>query len=202
MNQPVVRKSRNARVAFIALAAVLGGYAVAFGHATVSPKTSPAGGRERYTIRVPNERMVPTTRVEIQFPPSIRVTSFYETPGWKLEIVRDTAKRIAGAIWTGSLAPERTVEFSFGGVNPKDPAEIHWPILQKYADGEDANWTGPVGSDRPASVTVISAPVAAAAVDSTSTKAPASSTPWISYAALGLSVISLGIALRGGGKSA
>src|SRR6185436_12919266 len=166
-------------------------YAAAFGHATVSPKTSAAGGRERYTIRVPNERMVPTTRVEITFPPAIRVTSFYETPGWKLEIVRDSAKRIAGAIWTGSLAPERTVEFSFGGVNPKDPTEIHWPILQKYDDGEDANWVGPVGSDRPASVTVISAPAAAAAVDTTSSKAPAGPSPWISYAALGLSVISL-----------
>jgi hypothetical protein len=112
---------------------------------------------------------------------------------------RSTTRR--GAIWTGILAPEHTVEFSFSGVNPKDPTEIHWPVLQKYADGEDANWTGPAGGDRPASVTVISAP-ATAASDTTSSKAPASSPNLISYAALGLSVISLGLALRRSGKPA
>jgi uncharacterized protein YcnI len=187
---------RRAITALLALALLVGSSAVALGHAVVFPKASVAGGRERYTIRVPNERTVPTVRVEIQFPPSVRVTSFYDTPGWRLEIVRDSAKRIAGAVWTGSLPVEHTVEFSFSAVNPKDAMEIHWPVLQKYADGEEANWTGPAGSDRPASVTVISVPDSANASGTALPGSDGTPSPWISYAALGLSVVSLGLALR------
>jgi uncharacterized protein YcnI len=195
-----VQKFGALRGALITIALLLGGYAVAFGHAVVYPKASAAGGRERYTIRVPNERTVPTVRVEIQFPPTVRVTSFYDTPGWKLEVVRDSAKRISGAIWTGSLPPERTAEFSFSATNPKEPTEIHWPVLQKYADGEDANWTGPAGSDRPASVTVVR-DASTAAADTTRMLPAGGASPLIAYAALGISIISLGIALRGGSRS-
>jgi uncharacterized protein YcnI len=194
------RRRSRFPVALIAVALLAAAHATAFGHAVVYPKTSVAGGRERYTVRVPNERTVPTTRIEIQFPPAMRVTSFFETPGWKLEIVRDSTKRITGAVWTGSLPAEHTVEFSFSGVNPADPTEIRWLVLQRYANGEDADWTGPAGSDRPASSTTITA-----APDTAGASAPPgtphTSSPWIAYAALGLSVISLGVALRGSGKA-
>jgi hypothetical protein len=87
------------------------------------------------------------------------------------------------------LPPERFVEFPFVATNPKDPTEIHWPIIQVYADGERAEWTGPAGSKRPASSTNVTAVVDAA-------KAPGGTSPMVAYAALGLSVVSLGLALR------
>jgi uncharacterized protein YcnI len=190
--------SARARVmtfAAIACAVALIAPVLGWAHAVVYPKNSAAGARERYTIRVPNERAVPTTRVEITFPASIRVSGFLDVPGWKLEVVRDSAKVIRGAVWTGSLGVERFVDFTFAASNPKEPGEITWPVLQTYADGELASWTGPKGSDRPASSTIITAPPPPA--DSMmALPGGGGPSPWLTYAALGLSVISLGLSMR------
>lgn len=182
-------------IAVMAIVLTLGVHALALGHAVVWPKTSTAGGRERYVIRVPNERNVSTTRVEIQFPADVRVTGFIDVPGWRLEVVRDSAKRITGAVWTGDLPPERFAEFTFTATNPKDATAIVWPVLQRYADGENADWTGPAGSTRPASSTTLAA-VSAMTDSGAAAPAPQPANQWISYAALGVSILSLGIALR------
>lgn len=189
----------------MAIVLTLGVHALALAHASVWPKSSTAGARERYTIRVPNERNVATTRVEIRFPAGVRVSSFIDVPGWQLEIVRDSAKRISGAVWTGNLPPERFAEFTFAAANPTDATEIRWPVLQRYADGENAEWTGPAGSKSPASVTTLAAGGAVAAVDpaagavtaaDAAAPVPKPANNWISYAALAVSILSLGIALR------
>ena len=160
-----------------------------FGHAVVYPKASTVGAYEKYVLRVPNEKDVATTRVEIRFPADLRVSSFSDVPGWQLEVLTDSAKRIIGAVWTGTLAPHRFVELPFVAANPKAAATLVWPVFQTYAGGEKVEWTGPQGSKTPASSTSIAAAVAPAA----ETRAPS---PLISYAALGLSVLSLGLALR------
>jgi hypothetical protein len=129
--------------------------ASASAHAVVYPKVSKQGGYEKYVLRVPNEKDVATTRVEIRFPADMRITSFTDVPGWQLEIQRDSAKRIIGAVWTGNLPPERFVEFPFVAANPKKDVVISWPAFQTYASGERVDWVGPEGSKHPASVTTI-----------------------------------------------
>jgi uncharacterized protein YcnI len=177
------------RVVAATIALVLAIPAVALAHAVVYPRASTPGAYERYVLRVPNERNVPTTRVEIRFPGDVKVSSFSDVPGWHLEVVRDSAKRIVGAAWTGSLAPERFVEFPFIAVNPKTNIKIHWPAYQTYSSGERVEWTGDEGTKTPASVTTIS-PNAGAAATSSST------TLFIAAAALLLAFISLGLAIR------
>jgi hypothetical protein len=162
-----------------------------FGHAVVYPKASTPSAYEKYVLRVPNEKDVATTRVEIRFPADLRVSSFGDVPGWQLEVLTDSAKRIIGAVWTGTLAPHRFVELPFVAANPKTATTLVWPVFQTYGAGEKVEWTGPAGSKTPASSTVI-APVAAAEAV---VAAPAPS-PMISYAALGLAVVALGLALR------
>jgi uncharacterized protein YcnI len=130
---------------------------IASAHATVSPTTSSVGAYERYVLRVPNESDAPTTKVEITFPADVRVISFADVPGWALQARMDSTGRALSAMWTGSLPPERFVEFPFIAVNPKASTHISWPVVQTYADGQRVEWTGPQGSDSPASVTVISA---------------------------------------------
>jgi uncharacterized protein YcnI len=180
------------RIAVVTSALLLAVYSLGLAHAVVYPKASTTGAHERYVIRVPNERNVPTTRVEITFPSDVRVSSFSDVPGWNLEIVRDTAKRIVGAVWTGSLPPERFAEFPFVAANPKTAGSITWPVIQTYADGERAEWTGPADSKRPASLTTL------AVASSSTTGAPTSSggINWVSAAALGMAVLSLGLSLR------
>ena len=80
-----VKRTRCRRAA-LGAAATAGILAVAvptlsWGHAVVFPRQSTTGGYEKYVLRVPNEKAVATTRVEIHFPAGLRVTSFADLPG-------------------------------------------------------------------------------------------------------------------------
>ena len=167
---------------------------VANAHAVVYPATSTPGAYEKYVLRVPNEKTVPTTRVELRFPAGLRVVSFGDVAGWQLETVTDSARNIVAAIWTGTLQPSRFVELPFIAVNPRADARLVWPAFQTYADGERVEWTGPADGDRPASATTIAAPVAA--MSSTGTLPT-----WLAAGALLLALVSLGLALRPGSRA-
>jgi uncharacterized protein YcnI len=165
----------------------------AFAHAVVYPRNSEAGAYEKYVLRVPNERDIATTRIEIRFPRSVRVISFADVPGWSLEIISDSAKRITGAAWTGSLAPQRFVEFPFVAVNPQSAVRLVWPAFQTYSTGERVDWTGHEDAKLPASVTTVMVRPGGSA--------GAALALWVCIAALILSVAGLAFALRPEGSS-
>jgi uncharacterized protein YcnI len=104
-------------------------------------------------LRVPNEKGSTTTRIEIRFPDGARVISFSDVPGWQVAPVLDSAQRIVGAVWTGTLPPQRFVELPFIAVNPKAPTRLVWPVFQTYSDGERVEWTGAPETKAPASFT-------------------------------------------------
>lgn len=174
---------------FIIIAALLVP-SIALAHAVVFPKTSAPGAYEKYVLRVPNERDTPTTRVELHFPSGLRVVSFGDVAGWKLQVLTDTAQRITGAVWTGALPKERFVEFPFVAVNPKDSTSLAWPTIQTYANGERVDWTSPdTASKTPVSSTLIA--------DTTPKPIKVSRTSlYISLVALMFALTSLGVALR------
>jgi uncharacterized protein YcnI len=161
--------------------------AVTLAHAVVYPERSTPGTYEKYVLRVPNEAGVPTTRVEIRFPPEVRVISFADVPGWTLAVESDTGGRVTAAVWTGSLPSRRFVEFPFMAVNPRNEARLEWPVYQTYADSVRIDWTGPEDSDRPASSTLIVATEGAARSGWAITFAAA---------ALAFSLVAVGLARR------
>jgi uncharacterized protein YcnI len=164
--------------------------AIAFAHAVVYPKTSTPGAYEKYVLRVPNERDVPTLKVELHFPIGLRVVSFSDVPGWKLQVLTDSAQRIIGAVWTGVLPKERFVEFPFVAVNPKDSTSLAWPTYQTYEGGERVEWTSPdTASKTPVSATLIADATAKPAVESRTSL-------YLSVLALFFSLTALGVALR------
>lgn len=156
---------------------------VASAHAVVSPKTSVPGRFEMYTLRVPCEKDVATTRVEIHFPAGMRVVSFEDVPGWQLQIITDSTKAVTGAVWTGTLLPKHFVEFPFEAGNPKTATRVAWPVYQTYANGERVEWTGPEHTKTPAPVTSIE-PVGIGTTD------------WLAGGALLLALTSLGLTMR------
>ena len=175
--------------AVVPLLAILVAPSIVFGHAVVFPKTSAPGAYEKYVLRVPNERDVPTIKVEIRFPESLRVVSFEEVAGWKLQVLADSTQRITGAVWTGLLPKERFVEFPFVAVNPKDSASVTWPTYQTYEGGERVEWTGPDSSYTPVSSTLI--------VDATPVPVKVSRTSlYVSIIALLFALTSLAVTLR------
>jgi uncharacterized protein YcnI len=189
-NSRTSTRSPQAIRAILLLVAILAAPSIVFAHAVVFPKTSTPGAYEKYVLRVPNERDVPTIKVELHFPEGLRVVSFGDVPGWNLQVQTDTAQRVTGAVWTGVLPKEHFVEFPFVAVNPKDSASLAWPTFQTYQGGERVEWTSPdTASKTPVSTTVISDPtVVPVKVSRTSL--------YISIIALLFALTALGVALR------
>ncbi|MDB4871354.1 MAG: nuclear export factor [Gemmatimonadales bacterium] len=163
---------------------------VAWARAVVFPRTSAPGAFEKYSLRVVNERDVPTIRVEIRFPEALQVISFGDVPGWKVQILRDSAQRIRGAVWTGALEKQHFVEFPFLALNPKDSTSLSWPTYQTYQGGEIVEWTSPDTASRtPVSSTLVA--------DTTPPPIKVSRTSlYISIIALLFALTALGVALR------
>ena len=122
----------------------------AYGHVTIQPKQSIAGAAETYTMRVPTEKFVPTVRVEVEFPPTLNVSSFESKPGWKIEEKKDASGKLVGAILTGSIPTGESTLFSFKAQNPTEEGTLSWKVIQVYEDGSKSEWTGAQGSRTPA----------------------------------------------------
>lgn len=142
------------------VAALIGAVALlaagaASAHVTVWPRESVQGARERYTVRMPNEKQVDTVRVEAVFPDDVLVSAFEQKPGWDLEIKRAADGRIIGAVWTGKLPPAQFVEFGVAARNSKTATSLAWKFLQTYEGDVKVEWTGAPGSNTPASVVTL-----------------------------------------------
>jgi uncharacterized protein YcnI len=128
---------------------------LAFGHIRIYPTESTYGAREKYTMRVPNEKQVACIRIEGEFPAELKVYDFEFKPGWKIDFKKDDTGKIIGAVWTGKMAPYEFVEFGMLGLNPKEGSSLVWKFVQYYDDGSKEEFTGPVGSFRPSPVTTL-----------------------------------------------
>jgi uncharacterized protein YcnI len=161
-------------------------------HAVVFPSEAPPGAYQKYVLRVPNERGVPTNQISIVFPGVLRVISFEEVTGWQLETTStDGGATFTAATWTGSVAVGRFVEFAFIGVNPQEATTLKWDVIQTYADGEAVSWSGPPDSSTPASLTRVRAPEG----DLDKAGSPGSGIV-LGGLALVLALVALGLALR------
>ena len=132
------------------------GAIVASAHVVVLPRETTAGANQKYTMRVPTEKAIPTVRIEAEFPSAIQIISVEEKAGWKIELKKDSSGKTVGATWSGStIAPHDIAEFGFSARNPEQETELAWKIVQIYEDGTRSEWTGPRGSRTPASITVV-----------------------------------------------
>jgi len=131
---------------------------VVFAHVTIWPKESAPGAREKYTMRVPNEKQVNSIRVEGEFPAELKLYDFEFKPGWKIDFKKDDKGNIIGATWTGTLAPYEFIEFGMLGINPKEGTSLVWKFVQYYDNGTKEEFTGPIGSKYPSPVVTLKAP--------------------------------------------
>ena len=127
----------------------------ALAHIRILPAESSPGAREKYTMRVPNEKQVATIRIEGDFPSGVNVYDFEFKPGWKIDFKKDDKGKIVGAVWTGKIVPYEFVEFGMLGLNDKDSPSLVWKFTQYYEDGSKEEFTGPAGSRLPSPVTTL-----------------------------------------------
>jgi len=137
-------------------------WGIALAHIRIFPAESILGAREKYTMRVPNEKQVTTVRIEGEFPKELQIYDFEFKPGWKVDIKKDADGHIVGATWTGTIGPYEFVEFGMLGINPKQGDTLVWKFVQYYADGKKEEFTGPAGTFYPSpTVRLKPAPVGA-----------------------------------------
>ncbi|MCL6517676.1 YcnI family protein [Alicyclobacillus sp.] len=197
------------------------GMPAAWAHVTVSPPSSTVGAWEKYTMRVPTEKDVPTVKVVLKIPAGVTFEQYEPVPGWTVKETKDASGRVTQVTWSagaGGILPGQFQEFSFIGKNPGQSGDVAWDAYQYYQDGSIVEWTGQPGTDTPHAVTQIlaSAPAGqgqpaagatsgradssnAAAQPSTQTGASAgkASVGWpgvVSGIALVLSLVALGLA--------
>ena len=145
-------------VAAVAAALFLGGGSAAYAHIQVLPTVVAPLDAVKFTLIVPGESEAQTTKVELQLPPNLLPFAWEDVPGWKREIVPgDDPLSLGNVIWTGKLAPDGFVEFSFLAGTPEEAGELSWKAIQTYDDGTAVRWVGPPGSEEPAAVTIVDA---------------------------------------------
>ena len=128
------------RTTISALALALLLPATAFAHLTVRPAQARPGAEETYTMRVPTEKAVATTSVELEVPEGVTIVKVANVEGAKHE-EKKTGERITMIVWTGEIKPQAASTFTFTAKNPASGEKITWKIQQKYADGTVSNWT-------------------------------------------------------------
>jgi uncharacterized protein YcnI len=128
-------------------------------HVIVVPAEAPPAVVQRYSLLVPSEKSIPTTRVEVQFPDGLQVAEVEAIPGWRATTHKDREGRILSAIWDGgSIPPGQFTEFGVVARNPEAQAELTWKAIQTYQDGSEVQWIGPPGARFAGAVTRVRAP--------------------------------------------
>jgi uncharacterized protein YcnI len=152
----------------VILPAVLGLFlfsSVASAHVTVIPKSSTTGAWETYTVKVPVEKEVPTTKITLKAPAGVEIMSYQPVPGWNYTADKDASGKVKSITFetTGEgILPGQFQQFTFVAKNPDKATEIAWDAYQYYKDGSIVEWTGDESAKTPHSITDI---VAGAATD-------------------------------------
>ncbi|MDR7237624.1 YcnI family copper-binding membrane protein [Neobacillus drentensis] len=131
---------------------------VASAHVTVVPKQSTTGAWETYTVKVPVEKDVPTTKITIKAPAGVEIKSYQPVPGWKYSDEKDAKGLVKSFTFetTGEgILSGQFQQFTFVGKNPDNATKAAWDAFQYYKDGSIVEWTGDEGSQSPHSITDI-----------------------------------------------
>ena len=129
----------------------------AVAHVSITPRESVQGATERYTVRIPTEGKVATTSAELEVPEGVIVETLQAPAGWTYDITRKD-DRIAAITVKADVKPGEFIEVGFVARNPRQGAQIVWPLRQRFADGTVTDWTmGPAGI-RPTAVTKLTPP--------------------------------------------
>ncbi|MWV45897.1 DUF1775 domain-containing protein [Paenibacillus sp. HJL G12] len=148
------------RLPFIATAAagLLLFSGIASAHVTVKPATSQPGAWETYTIKIPSEKEMATTKVTLKVPEGVELMQYQPIPDWKITTEKDSAGKISSITWNATgegINAGEFQQFNFVAHNPEKDTDVAWDAFQYYKDGSIVEWTGDEGSESPHSITKI-----------------------------------------------
>ncbi|NUK31339.1 YcnI family protein [Parageobacillus sp. VR-IP] len=156
--------SQTSKVLVMMVATFLLCTGIASAHVTVKPNISAPGAWETYTVKIPVEKDVPTTKVTLKIPDGMELVSYQPEQGWKVTLEKDASGKVKTVTWTAEgegLLPGQFQQFFFVAKNPDKERKVAWDAYQYYKDGTIVEWTGTENSQTPHSVTEISQAAAA-----------------------------------------
>ncbi len=132
---------------------------MASAHVTVQGPGATQGGFTKLTFRVPTEKDVPTTKIEVAFPEDTPIASVRIKPhaGWTATLTKAAPKEpfeafgepvtevVTRITWTADagnkgIAPDQFDEFDVSAGPLPEADQITFKALQTYADGEVVRW--------------------------------------------------------------
>ncbi|MFC3883874.1 YcnI family protein [Bacillus songklensis] len=152
----ILKKSSTAIISTMTAMALFAGTASA--HVTVNPSTSAPGAWETYTVKVPVEKEVPTTKVTVKIPKGLEYKQYEPVPGWTTTTEKDGSGNVTSITWTAigeGILPGQFQRFTFVAKNPDKEQEAAWDAYQYYKDNSIVEWTGDEESESPHSITNI-----------------------------------------------
>lgn len=162
-------KFRVAALCTSAAAGLLLFSGLASAHVTVQPGVSSPGAWETYSLKVPVEKDIPTVKVSLKIPDELDFKQYRPVPDWTVELTKNESGKVTVVTWASEddgIGPGEFQQFEFVGKNPADDTSLAWDAFQYYSDGSIVEWSGEEGSDKPHSITKVTADAAAGAADS------------------------------------
>jgi uncharacterized protein YcnI len=131
---------------------------MASAHVEVTPKSSTTGEEETYTVKVPVEKEVATTKFTLKMPLGVEFDSYQPAAGWNFTTQKGSDGKVTSVTFAATgqgILPGQFQQFVFAVKNPDNAGKITWDAYQYYKDGSVVEWTGDEGSDAPHSITDI-----------------------------------------------
>lgn len=128
-------------------------------HVSIQPAASTPSAWETYTLKVPVEKDVPTTKVVVKIPDGVTFVNYQKVPEWKVTLDKGPSNNVQTVSWTATgegILAGQFQQFTFVAKNPESETDIAWDAFQYYKDGSIVEWNGNEGSGTPHSVTKIS----------------------------------------------
>lgn len=131
---------------------------MASAHVTVKPSISQPNAWETYTLKVPVEKNIPTTKIALKIPKEVAFKQYEPVPNWKVATEKDNSGKVTTVTWSAEkdgIQAGQYQRFSFVAQNANQNTEAAWNTFQYYSDGSIVEWTGDEGSSTPHSITKI-----------------------------------------------
>ncbi|WP_440115648.1 YcnI family copper-binding membrane protein [Paenibacillus sp. QZ-Y1] len=130
-------------------------------HVTVNPTVAQTGAWQTYSIKIPSEKELATTKITLKVPKGVAFKQYQPLAGWKISTEKNASNEVTSITWEvdgdneGILAGQFQ-QFNFVAQNPETKAEVAWDAFQYYSDGSIVEWTGEPSDSNPHSITTIS----------------------------------------------
>lgn len=151
-------KEKKWMVPLLAMFFLLVAAPVAEAHVTLHPEKSSTDAWEKYSVRVPVEKDINTTKVELKVPDEVELVNVMPKENWDYELEKDENDTITSVTWEATddgLEPNEFTEFYFVGANPSETGDVSWEAYQTYEDDSVVEWDGGPDAEEPAAVTEV-----------------------------------------------